>query len=227
MAAKPTQVSQEVVVQVVEAPKAEYVLQISESQQLDKVVELFSDGEATIAEGDDGLQKSALILGKVLLPDPQVPCTYAKWNVVRQTWLRKYMAFNSHASEESAQKAWERQVRRVQKEMPDVVKPKAPTTSAVKMSEKRKAEQEMLSRLDDDQLVDMLVAYKNQDNFTKAKVVQAEMKRRNADTDKVIKNELNELRALIVKQVKSATDLDLLREVSAMLPALVVEPAKV
>ena len=32
MATKPTQVSQEVVVQVVEAPKAEYVLQISESQ---------------------------------------------------------------------------------------------------------------------------------------------------------------------------------------------------
>ena len=85
----------------------------------------------------------------------------------------------------------------------------------------------MLSRLDDDQLVDMLVAYKNQDNFTKAKVVQAEMKRRNADTDKVIKNELNELRALIVKQVKSATDLDLLREVSAMLPKVPDAPAKI
>ena len=221
MATKPTQVSQEVVVQVVEAPKAEYVLQISESQQLDKVVELFSDGESTIAEGDDGVQKSALILGKVLMPDAQVPCTYAKWNVVRQTWLRKYMAFNSHASEESAQKAWERQVRRVQKEMPDVKKPSAPTVSAQKMSEKRKAEVEMLKRLDDNQLVDLLASYKNQDNFTKANGVKAEMKRRNADTDKVIKNELNELRALIVKQVKSATDLDLLREVSAMLPALV------
>jgi len=227
MATKPTQVSQEVVVQVVEAPKAEYVLQISESQQLDKVVELFSDGEATIAEGDDGLQKSALILGKVLLPDPQVPCTYAKWNVVRQTWLRKYMAFNSHASEESAQKAWERQVRRVQKEMPDVVKPKAPTTSAVKMSEKRKAEQEMLSRLDDDQLVDMLVAYKNQDNFTKAKVVQAEMKRRNSDAESEVNAERKALREHIRKQIAQTMDIELLREVSAMLPALVSEPAVV
>jgi hypothetical protein len=220
MANKPTQVSNEVVVQIVEAPKAEYSLEISEAKHLDTCVELFSEGEKTIAEGDDDLQKSALILGKVLLPDPSIPCTYAKWNVIRSTWLRKYMAWNSHASEDSAQKAWERQVRRVQKEMPEVVKPKAPTVSAQKMSEKRKAEVEMLGQLDDDQLVDLLVAYKNQDNFTKANVVKAEMKRRNSDTDKAVKNELNELRALIVKQVKSATDMGLLREVSAMLPKL-------
>lgn len=225
---KANQVSNEVVVQIVEAPKAEYVLQISESQQIDQVVELFSDGEATIAEGDDGIQKSALILGKVLLPDASVPCTYAKWNVIRSTWLRKYMAFNSHASEESAQKAWERQVRRTQKEMPDLKKPNAPSASAQNMSAKRKAEVEMLGKLDDDQLVDLLVAYKNQDNFTKANVVKAEMKRRNAGQEQAVKNELNELRALIVKQVKSATDMELLREVSAMLPALVTEvPAKV
>jgi hypothetical protein len=210
----------DVPVQIVEAPKAEYVLQVSEAKHIDQVVELFSDGEATIAEGDDDIQKSALILGKVLLPDVQVPCTYAKWNVVRSTWLRKYMAFNSHASEESAQKAWERLVRRVQKEMPDVKKPSAPSASAQKMSEKRKAEVEMLGKLDDDQLVDLLVAYKNQDNFTKAKTVQAEMKRRTADTDKVVKNELNELRAHVVKQIKSVTDLELLRSISAMLPRL-------
>ena len=78
----------------------------------------------------------------------------------------------------------------------------------------------MLGKLEDNQLVDLLVAYKNQDNFTKAKVVQAEMKRRNAGQEQAVKNELNELRAHIVKQVKSATDLDLLREVSAMLPKL-------
>ena len=212
--------SSEVVVQIVEAPKAEYVLQISESQHIDKVVELFSDGEATIAEGDDDIQKSALMLGKVLVPDASIPCTYAKWNVIRSTWLRKYMAFNAHASEESAQKAWERQVRRTQKEMPDVKKPSAPSASAQKMSEKRKAEVEMLGKLDDDQLVDLLVAYKNQDNFSKANVVKAEMKRRNADSDKAVKNELNELRGLVVKQIKNTADLDLLRQVSAMLPKL-------
>jgi hypothetical protein len=222
-----TAISSEVVVQIVEAPKAEYSLLTTEAQQLDVCVELFSDGEATIAEGDDGVQRSALILGKVLLPDASVPCTYAKWTTIRSTWLRKYMAFNSHASEESAQKAWERQVRRTQKEMPDLKKPSAPSASAQKMSEKRKAEVEMLGKLDDDQLVDLLVAYKNQDNFTKANVVKAEMKRRNAGAEQVVKNELNELRSLIVKQVKSATDMDLLRQVSAMLPKLVDAPAKI
>lgn len=227
MANKPNAVNSDVVVQIVEAPKAEYVLQVSEAQHIDQVVELFSDGEATIAEGDDDVQKSALILGKVLLPDVQVPCTYAKWNVIRSTWLRKYMAFNAHASEESAQKAWERQVRRVQKEMPDLKKPSAPSAAAQKMSEKRKAEVEMLGKLEDNQLVDLLVAYKNQDNFTKAKVVQAEMKRRNADQESVIKNELNELRAFVVKQIKNTADLELLKQVSAMLPNLPTESAKV
>jgi hypothetical protein len=227
MATKPTAVSSEVVVQIVEAPKAEYSLLTTEAQQLDICVELFSDGEATIAEGDDGVQRSALILGKVLLPDASVPCTYAKWTTIRSTWLRKYMAFNAHASEESAQKAWERQVRRTQKEMPDLKKPSAPSASAQKMSEKRKAEVEMLGKLDDDQLVDLLVAYKNQDNFTKANVVKAEMKRRNAGAEQVVKNELNALRAEIVKQVKFATDMDLLREVSAMLPRVPDAPAKI
>lgn len=222
-----TAVSSEVVVQIVEAPKAEYVVQVSDAQQLDVAVELFSDGEATIAEGDDGVQRSALILGKVLLPDAGVPCTYAKWTTIRATWLRKYMAFNSHASEESAQKAWERAIRRTQKEMPDVKKPSAPSASAQKMSEKRKAEVEMLGQLDDNQLVDLLVAYKNQDNFTKANVVKAEMKRRNAGQEQAVKNELNELRALIVKQIKSATDMELLREVSAMLPKVPDAPAKI
>jgi hypothetical protein len=220
MAKSNTVVSNDVVVQVVEAPKAEYVVQLGEAQHLDTCVELFSDGEATIAEGDDDVQKSALILGKVLLPDASVQPTYAKWTTIRSTWLRKYMAFNPHASEESAQKAWERLIRRAQKEMPDLKKPTAPSASAQKMSEKRKAEVEMLGKLDDNQLVDLLVAYKNQDNFSKANVVKAEMKRRNAGAEQAVKNELNTLRAEVVKQIKNTADLELLRKVSAMLPKL-------
>ena len=53
MANKPNAVESNVVVQIVEAPKAEYVLQISEAQQIDKVVEMFSDGEATIGDGEE------------------------------------------------------------------------------------------------------------------------------------------------------------------------------
>lgn len=208
---------------VVEAPKADFVLQISEAQHLDTCVELFSDGEATIAEGDEDIQKSALILGKVLLPDASVPLTYARWMGVRNTWLRKYMAFNSHASEESAQKAWERQVKRVSKEMPDVQKPSAPSKAAVKMSEKRKAEVEMLKQLSDNQLVEMLAAYKAEDNFTKANVVKKEIKDRNKSADDVVNAERKELREQIRKQLAQTTDIELLRKVSAMLPKLVMQ----
>jgi hypothetical protein len=227
MATNKAPVVSDVVVQIVEAPKAEYVVQLGEAKHLDTCVELFSDGEATIAEGDDDVQKSALILGKVLLPDASVQPTYAKWTTIRGTWLRKYMAFNSHASEESAQKAWERLIRRAQKEMPDLKKPSAPSAAAQKMSEKRKAEVEMLGKLDDNQLVDLLVAYKNQDNFTKAKTVQAEMKRRNSDAESEINSERKALREQIRKQIAQTADIELLKRVSAMLPKLVDAPAKI
>lgn len=209
-----------VVIQMVEAPKAEYLVSVGEAQQLDQVVELFSDGEATIAEGDDDLQKSALILGKVLVPDAGVPCTYAKWTVIRATWLRKYSGFNPHASDESAQKAWERQVRRVQKEMPDVVKPKAPSSAAVKVSEKRAKQLAELKAMPDSLLSDRLAAYKAVDNFTEANKVKAEIKRRQADANKGIEEEVKSARECVIKQIKLCGDIDLLNQISDMLPTL-------
>jgi flagellar biosynthesis GTPase FlhF len=209
-----------VVVQIVEAPKAEYVLQIVESKQIDQVVELFSDGEATIAEGDDDLQKSALILGKVLMPDAGVPCTYAKWNVIRSTWLRKYAGFNPHASEDTAQKAWERQVRRVQKEMPDVKKPSAPSKAAVAVSEKRAKQKAELEAMLDSQLADRLAAYKANDNFTEANKVKAEIKRREKEANAGIEEEVKSAREVVIKQIKLCGDLDLLNQISDMLPSL-------
>jgi len=205
----------EVVVQVVEAPKAEYVISIPEAQQIDTIVEKLIEADELLFEGDSLMETTAKAVAKLLGTAP----TYAQYNTVKAMFVRKYMVRVASATEESTQKHWERLFRRCTKET-GLEKPKAPSTAAVKMSEKRKAEVEMLGKLQDNQLVDLLVAYKNQDNFTKAKSVQAEMKRRNADTEQAIKNELNELRSLVVKQIKSATDLNLLRQVSAMLPKL-------
>ena len=213
----------QVVIQMVEAPKAEYVLQISEAQQIDKVVEMFSDGEATIGDGEELVTKSALVLGKVLMPDAGVPCTYAKWGVVRGVWLRKFMAFNPHASEESAQKSWERQVKRVTREMPDVKKPSAPKAAAVAMSEKRAKEKAELSAMLDSQLEEKLAAYKAADNFSKASAVKAEIKARASNANKGFESEIKSARELIAKQVKLCSDLDLLNEISNMLPAIVMQ----
>jgi len=228
MANKPTAINEAlsnagVVVQIVEAPKAEYILQISEAQQIDKVVEMFSDGEATIGDGEELVTKSALVLGKVLMPDAGVACTYAKWGVVRGVWLRKFMAFNPHASEESAQKAWERQVKRVTREMPDVKKPSAPKASAVQMSEKRAKEKAELSAMLDSQLEEKLAAYKAADKFTKASAVKAEIVARANKANEGIEAEVKSARELIAKQVKLCSDLDLLNEISNMLPAIVMQ----
>ena len=209
-----------VVIQIVEAPKAEYVLQIAESKQIDHVVELFSDGEATIAEGDDDLQKSALILGKVLVPDAGVPCTYAKWNVIRSTWLRKYAGFNAHASEESAQKAWERQIKRVSKEMPDIKKPSAPSKAAQVVSEKRAKSKAELEAMLDSQLSERLAAYKANDNFTEANKVKVEIKRREKEANAGIEEEVKSAREVVIKQIKLCGDIELLNNISEMLPSL-------
>ena len=137
--AKTEVVSSEVVVEIVPAPKAEYVVSVADAQQIDSIVDLFIDAEEHLFEGDVGMQNTAVAMSKVMGTSP----SYAEWNTKRALWIRKFMAKTPSASDESAQKAWERLARRMLKEC-GLDKPKAPNKSAVKMSEKRKAEQEML-----------------------------------------------------------------------------------
>lgn len=216
-----TQVSSDVVVQVVPAPKAEYVLQVSDAQHLDTAVELFSEGEDDIVEGQAKLTRSAVILGKVLMPVAGIQPSYAQFGVVRQTWIRKLMAFDPAKSEGASQKAWERAFNSAKRELPELERPKAKTDGAEKMSAKRKAEKEMLSKLDDTQLVELYAAYKSQDNLDKAKIVKREMKERNSAEEDKLNVERKALRETIRKQIAQTTDMDLLRQVSAMLPKLV------
>mgnify|MGYP003346508424 CR=1 FL=1 len=138
------------------------------------------------------------------------------------TRIRKYMAQMPSSSEEATQKHWERLFKRVNKET-GLDKPKAPSKAAVKMSEKRKAEVAMLKALGDDQLVEMLAAYKAEDNFTKANAVKKEMKDRNKSADDAVNAERKELRETIRKQLAQTMDIELLRSVSAMLPKLVMQ----
>ena len=148
-----------------------------------------------------------------------------EWNTKRALWIRKFMAKTPSANDESAQKAWERLARRMLKEC-GLDKPKSPNKAAQKMSDKRKAEQEMLGNLDDNQLLDLYVAYKAQDNLDKAKVVKREMDSRNSAETEKVNSARKALREKIIKQVKQTMDLVLLEEVSAMLPKLVEQPAK-
>ena len=206
------------VIQSIEAPKAEYVVSIPEAQQIDTIVEKFIEADELLFEGDSLMQTTAKALGKLFGVAP----TYAQYMTIRQMWIRKYMAQMPSSSEEATQKHWERLFKRVNKET-GLDKPKAPSKAAVKMSEKRKAEVQMLKSLGDDQLVDLLAAYKAEDNFTKANAVKKEMKDRNKSADDAVNAERKELREQIRKQLAQTTDIELFRKVSAMLPRLVMQ----
>ena len=206
------------VIQSIEAPKAEYVVSIPEAQQLDMIVEKFIEADELLFEGDTLMQTTAKALGKLFGVAP----TYSQYMTIRQMWIRKYMAQMPSSSDEATQKHWERLFKRVNKET-GLDKPKAPSKAAQKMSEKRKAEVEMLKQLGDNQLVDLLAAYKAEDNFTKANAVKKEMKDRNKSADDAVNAERKELRETIRKQLAQTMDIELLRNVSAMLPKLVMQ----
>ena len=216
MANKANQVvDSNVVVQIVEAPKAEYVVSISESQQIDSIVEKFIEADELLFEGDSLMQITAKALAKVLGEKP----SYAQWNTVKQFWTRKYMGRVPQANEESTQKQWERLVKRMAKEV-GLAKPSAPSKAAVAVSEKRAKQKAELEAMPDSLLDDRLAAYKAVDNFTEANKVKAEIKRRQADANKGIEVEVKNARECVIKQIKLCSDIELLNQISEMLPSL-------
>jgi hypothetical protein len=204
-----------VVVQIVEAPKAEYVVSVSEAQQIDNIVEKFIEADELLFEGDSLMQITAKALAKVLGSAP----TYAQWNTVKQMWARKYMGRVPQANEESTQKQWERLAKRMAKEV-GLAKPSAPSKAAVAVSEKRAKQKAELEAMPDSLLSDRLAAYKAVDNFTEANKVKAEIKRRQADANKGIEVEVKNARECVIKQIKLCSDIELLNQISEMLPSL-------
>ena len=145
--------------------------------------------------------------------------TYAQWNTVKQMWVRKYMGRVPQANEESTQKQWERLAKRMTKEV-GLAKPSAPSKAAVAVSEKRAKQKAELEAMPDSLLSDRLAAYKAVDNFTEANKVKAEIKRRQADANKGIEVEVKNAREVVIKQIKLCGDIDLLNQISEMLPSL-------
>lgn len=204
-----------VVIQMVEAPKAEYVVSVSEAQQIDSIVEKFIEADELLFEGDSLMQITAKALAKVLGSAP----TYAQWNTVKQMWSRKYMGQVPQANEESTQKQWERLAKRMAKEV-GLAKPSAPSKAAVAVSEKRAKQKAELEAMPDSLLSDRLAAYKAVDNFTEANKVKAELKRREKEANAGIEEEVKSAREIVIKQIKLCGDIDLLNQISEMLPSL-------
>jgi hypothetical protein len=206
----------DVVVQIVEAPKAEFVLDLNMSDLIDQVVDRVLQSEDHAFEADLGMEKSAMMLAELFGTAP----TYAKWEAIRLAWLRKYMNRKPNANEESADRAWQRLAKRVEKEV-GLTKPAKPSAEAQRKAGKREEEKKELMSMVDSQLESLLAAYKADDEFAKASKVKAELKRRDEDRNKGQLEYAKELRADIAKRVKVVTDVTLLEQIQAMLPELV------
>jgi hypothetical protein len=206
----------DVVVQLVEAPKAEFILSLDQAAKVDQIVDRVLSSEDHAFEADLGMEKASLMLAELLGIKP----SFAEWEATRLAWLRKYMGRKPNANEESADRAWQRLAKRMEKEC-GLTKPAKPSAEAQRKAGKREEEKQELMSLVDSELEHRLAAYKADDAFAKASKVKAEMKRRDEDRNKNQLEYAKALRADITKRVKVVTDVALLEEIQSMLPELV------
>jgi type II secretory ATPase GspE/PulE/Tfp pilus assembly ATPase PilB-like protein len=201
----------------IEAPKGAYVLTSDEFGSVAELIDNVLIAEDDAFKADIGMQNSGLALAKALGTDP----TYAKWESFRMAYERGYLSRKKNASEDSANLSWGRLVKRMTKET-GLEKPKAPSKSAQGMSDKRAKDKAKLEAMVDSQLEDALAQFKASDNFVEAKKVKDELSRREKESNKGKEDQVKAMRELIIKQIKITGNLDLLEEVSAMLPSLPV-----
>ena len=140
-------VVENVVVQLVEAPKAEFILSLDMASKVDQIVDRVLDAENHAFEADLGQEKSAMMLAEVMGTAP----TFAQWEAIRSAWLRKYMGRKPNANDESADRAWQRLAKRMEKET-GLTKPAKPSANAQRVASKRDEEKKVLQSMVDSQL---------------------------------------------------------------------------
>ena len=155
----------------------------------------------------------ATSLSKVLGTNP----SYAFWGLVSDTFVKVYMANNQISNEESAKNAWYRNAKRMEK-LFGLVKPKAPTADASRMSEKRKAEQAELQAKPDSVLREEYLAYKADDNLAKATSVKREIERREKQNSAGLIEQRKAKQALLSKAMKKIENDDLLNQLWDLVP---------
>jgi type II secretory ATPase GspE/PulE/Tfp pilus assembly ATPase PilB-like protein len=211
-----------VVVQLVEAPKAEFVLSFEMADMIDQVVDRVLASEDAAFEADLGMEKSAMMMAQVMGTNP----TFAEWEAKRLAYVRKYMSRKPNANQESADRAWSRLAKRMEKEV-GLTKPAKGSAESQRKASKRDEEKKVLESMVDSQLDQLLAAYKAEDEFAKATKVKAEIKRRSDEANKGQIEYAKELRADIAKRVKVVTDVALLEKIQAMLPELPSEESPI
>jgi type II secretory ATPase GspE/PulE/Tfp pilus assembly ATPase PilB-like protein len=205
----------DVVVQLVEAPKAEFVLSLDQAGLIDQVVDRVLSSEDHAFEADLGMEKAAMMMAQVMGTDPK----YVEWEAKRLAYVRKYMSRKPNANQESADRAWSRLAKRMEKEC-GLTKPAKGSAESQRKATQRDEEKKVLESMVDSQLEQMLAAYKAQDDFTKANKVKVELKRRSDEANKGQIEIAKQLRADIIARLKPVTDCGLLDTILNMLPEL-------
>jgi hypothetical protein len=208
-------VVENVVVQLVEAPKAEFVMSFEMADMIDQVVSRVLEAEDDAFKADLGMEKSAMMMAEVMGTNPK----YVEWETKRSAWVRKYMSRKPNANQDSADRAWSRLAKRMENEC-GLTKPAKGEGDAKRKADKRDEEKKVLESMVDSQLEQLLAAYKAEDEFTKAGKVKAELKRRSDEANKGKLEIAKQLRADIIARLKPVTDCGLLDTILNMLPEL-------
>jgi hypothetical protein len=211
-----------VVVQVIEAPKAEFVMSFEMADMIDQVVSRVLEAEDDAFKADLGMEKSAMMMAEVMGTNPK----YVEWEAKRSAWVRKYMSRKPNANQDSADRAWSRLAKRMENEV-GLTKPAKGEGDAKRKADKRDEEKKVLESMVDSQLEQLLAAYKAEDEFTKAGKVKAELKRRSDEANKGKLEIAKQLRADIIARLKPVTDCGLLDTILNMLPELVSEESPI
>jgi len=212
----------EVVVQLVQAPKAEFVLSLDDASRIDQVVDRVLSSEDHAFEADLGMEKAAMMMAEVMGTSP----TFIEWEAKRLAYVRKYMSRKPNANQESADRAWSRLAKRMENEV-GLTKPAKGSAESKRKASKRDEEKKVLESMVDSQLDQLLAAYKAEDEFAKAGKIKAEMKRRSDEANKGLIEYAKELRADIAKRIKVVTDVELLEQIQSMLPELPSEESPI
>lgn len=208
-------VVENVVVQLVEAPKAEFVLSLDDASRIDQVLDTFLKADDYAFQADIGMEEAGKMMAVVMGTNP----TYVEWEAKRSAWIRKYMSRKPNANEESAERAWQRLAKRMEKEA-GLTKPAKGSAESKRKATKRDEEKKALQGMVDSQLEQLLAAYKAEDEFAKASKIKAELKRREQEANKGQLEEAKEMRQAIIAKLKPVTDLVLLGRIYDMLPDL-------
>lgn len=202
---------------VASAKDVELVLNSKQLAVVGDSVDLFIAGDNLLFEGDEKHIKVATALAKLLKPEPKVEPSYAFWGLVQTTFVNVYMARNGLTNTESANNAWYRNCKRMEK-LFGLTKPKAPSADASRMSEKRKAEQAEMQAKPDSVLREEYLAYKADDNLAKATVVKREIERREKQANVGIAEQRKAKQALLAKAMKKIENDDLLNQLWDLVP---------